>query len=417
MTDYGMKRLSKIPSYLEIGSPSAAIRRGMHCPLFGCTVLMRHMEKTAFLIVGTDKCGFYSKEILKVLDGDYMKAPLYIYALNESDVIFGCEDKLSDTLRLVCKKERPEIIYIISTCVTYYLIGEDMEGLVKKMEAELPAKLLYVNAHNFKQNSHVDGMRDMLSKFSSLMSAAPQRTGVNLLGDRESKITGTELGKYLEKHGVKINLVLPGRLSLCDIERSGGARLNIVLDSIGLDLVREMEKLGIPYIVFGKYARPERILAAYRQLETLLGLDPDPELESWAAETDKKRARLAEFTPKRQFALISFDVCLKLQALDFDILACFVISYNDMERELFSEWKSSGADPLVSLLTDFSRTEELNAALRPAVYIGRSYADKLRAMGIAMASPETAIKETGFELSNAVADLLYLAMKEVEEMR
>ena len=125
MSDFGMQRLSQIGSYRDIVSPSAAIRRGMHCPLFGCTLLMQSMEKTVTVVLGTEECGFYSKEILKVIQPDgYMQAPVYCYALEESDIVFGCEKQVLALLEQIYREEAPELIFLVSTCVTE-LIGED----------------------------------------------------------------------------------------------------------------------------------------------------------------------------------------------------------------------------------------------------------------------------------------------------
>lgn len=410
MNSFGMKRLSQVSSYSDIVSPSAAIRRGMHCPLFGCTLLMQEMENTAVVILGTEECGFYSKEILKVRHPrDYMEAPVYCYALEESDIVFGCEGKILSLLADICERDHPEMIFLVSTCVTE-LIGEDMAGLVRKASRQIPAKLLYVDADNFKQNSHVDGMSDMIAALSEgMLPWDGPRSGVNLLGDRECHWQDTELGRYLIRRGIPVRAVIPSQTSKKALVEACKARLNLVLDSTGLKLARQMEAMGIPCLIFGKYASAQRILKAYRAMEAALGLEPEKDLDRLARETDASWNRLAARAQGQRVVysnspLISFDVCLTLHRLGFEILACFVISYNDMERELFPELKASGMDPYMALLTDFSRTEELNTALRPTLYVGRSYKDKLEKLGIRMLSPETPICENGFALSQAVAE-------------
>lgn len=420
MSDFGMQRLSQIESYRDIVSPSAAIRRGMHCPLFGCTLLMQSMEKTVTIVLGTEECGFYSKEILKVIHPtDYMEAPVYCYALEESDIVFGCERQLLSLVKEIWEKEHPELIFLISTCVTE-LIGEDMAGLVRKLQSQVPCDLLYVDADNFKQNSHVDGMSDMIEAMAKLVPAGDgPRSGVNLLGDRECRWEDTELGRFLIRHQIPVHAVIPTRTSRKTLEDAAKAKLNIVLDSTGLKFAKEMEKSGTPYLIFGKYASPHRILEAYRRIETALEMEPDSDLEEQAQQTAQAWQALAAFAQGQRLVysnspLISFDTCIMLHQLGFEILACFVISYNDMERELFSELKASGMNPYVALLTDFSRTEELNAALHPTLYVGRSYKEKLDALGIRMLSPETAILENGFALSRAVAQEFYRCFAPVE---
>ncbi len=406
-----LKRLAELHSYSDIISPSAAIRRGMHCPLFGCSLLMQEMERTAVIILGTEECGFYSKEILKVANPrDYMKAPVYCYTLEESDIIFGCEKDLLLLIKEIEEKDRPDIIYLISTCVTS-LIGEDIKGLICKAQVSANAVLLLVEADNFRQNSHVDGMSDMTAALADHMkSYKGRRQGVNLLGVREEDWKCTELGRYLTRHQIPVRAVLPGGASLDALYDAPQAELNLVVDAIGLKLAKRMETFGVPYQVFGKYADPDRIRKAYRCLEQLLQLEPDPEIERLADSTKTSWEQLRHLPAHARRViytnspLIGFDTCLLLHRLGFEILACFTVSYNDFDRELFCECKASGMNPFMALLTDFNKTEELSRLLRPAYYIGRGYRERLEAMGIRMISPEDSPKENGFSLSMAMAD-------------
>ncbi len=410
MSDFGMQRLSQIGSYRDIVSPSAAIRRGMHCPLFGCTLLMQSMEKTVTVVLGTEECGFYSKEILKVIQPDgYMQAPVYCYALEESDIVFGCEKQVLALLEQIYREEAPELIFLVSTCVTE-LIGEDMAGLVQKARQRIPCPILYVDADNFKQNSHVDGMGDMIAAMAELIPAWDgPRTGVNLLGDRECSWENTELGRFLQRHRIPVHAVIPAQTSTEALADAAKAKLNIVLDSTGLQLARRMEAQGIPYLIFGKFASAQRILQAYRRIEESLGLTHEALLDDQARQTERAWQALAPLARGQSLVysnspLISFDACMTLHRLGFQILACFVISYNDMERALFGELKDSGMNPYMALLTDFSRAEELNTALHPTIYVGQTYKEKLDALGIRMLSPENAIAENGFALSRDVAE-------------
>lgn len=408
MSEFGMKRLSELSSYEEIVSPSVAIRRGIHCPLFGCSLIMQNMERAAVVILGTEECGFYSKEIMKVIHLDYMKAPVYCYALEESDIVFGCGTQIVELLQEICRKDAPEVIYLISTCVTE-LIGEDMAGLVQTASHQVPAKLFYVNADHFKLTSHLDGLSDMIAALAVQMQPYDgPRQGVNLLCDRECVWQDTELGRYLLRRQIPVRAVFPNGVSKHALEEATHAQLNLVLDSTGLKLAKQMETMGVPYLLFGKYAHAQRILQAYRSLEAALGLTADPTLETLARSTMARWEALAALGKQRvtyiNSPLISFDACLMMHQLGFEILACFVTGYNDIERALFPELKASGMDPYMALLTDFSRTEELNQALRPTLYVGPGYADRLEKLGIKMLPMDALIRENGFAMSQAMAE-------------
>ena len=77
MNKMTLTHLSNITAYDDISCPSKAIKRGMHCPLFGCILLTKYIADMPFLIVGTDECGFYGREIIKVVADDPLSYPVY----------------------------------------------------------------------------------------------------------------------------------------------------------------------------------------------------------------------------------------------------------------------------------------------------------------------------------------------------
>ena len=79
MNKMTLTHLSNITAYDDISCPSKAIKRGMHCPLFGCILLTKYIADMPFLIVGTDECGFYGREIIKVVADDPLS---YVIAIS-----------------------------------------------------------------------------------------------------------------------------------------------------------------------------------------------------------------------------------------------------------------------------------------------------------------------------------------------
>ena len=88
MNKMTLTHLSNITAYDDISCPSKAIKRGMHCPLFGCILLTKYIADMPFLIVGTDECGFYGREIIKVVADDPLSYPVYTYSIEENDVVY-----------------------------------------------------------------------------------------------------------------------------------------------------------------------------------------------------------------------------------------------------------------------------------------------------------------------------------------
>lgn len=110
MNKMTLTHLSNITAYDDISCPSKAIKRGMHCPLFGCILLTKYIADMPFLIVGTDECGFYGREIIKVVADDPLSYPVYTYSIEENDVVYGCGENLLKSLQQIQKTESPTAI-------------------------------------------------------------------------------------------------------------------------------------------------------------------------------------------------------------------------------------------------------------------------------------------------------------------
>lgn len=69
--------------------------------------------------------------------------------LNEADVISGGEAKLRDAIRFAESEFRPEAIIIVNSCVPA-LIGDDVDGIVARLQEEVSAKIVPIHCEGFK---------------------------------------------------------------------------------------------------------------------------------------------------------------------------------------------------------------------------------------------------------------------------
>lgn len=80
--------------------------------------------------------------------------------------------------------------------------------------------------------------------------------------------------QLLEQAGVQLGLQLPGKCSLQDLALAGRAKLNIVVDELGLELAKQMqEKLAVPYVYFPPMCNPNKVLQAYQELAAALEME------------------------------------------------------------------------------------------------------------------------------------------------
>lgn len=418
MTELHLPHLSEIACYDDITCSSKAIKRGMHCPLFGCVLLSRYVQDLSILIVGTDECGFYSRDIIKVVSPDPLSCPVYTYTIEERDVIYGCGDQILSSLREITRRDHPAAICVVSTCVPE-LIGEDLAGVVYEANDTLELPVLYCAAHNFGENSHVDGQSDLLACLSQLMEPCSPIPGrVNLLCGRDESEGQTELARWLADHHAEVGLQLPSRCSVEQIRRAASASLNIVTDPIGLKLAKKMQaQFSIPYVLFGKYADPERILRSYCHLETWLHLPHDTALDQKARSLSALWEQIGSLLQGKTYIysnspLILEDFMLMLGKYGAVPLACYIISKEDFERELFPELQDSGLNPLVTMLADFSISETLIRQQHPDFYLGRLSPSFVEETGICCLDFEDISGGQGFEALETVLTYLLTHLKE-----
>ena len=376
MTDT-LLHLSEAGSYDAITCPSKAIQRGMHCPLFGYVLMTKYFRDMPFLLIGTDECGFYGREIIKVVADDPLHLPVYTYNIEEKDVIYGCSTGVLSALQEIARREKPAAICVVSTCVPE-LIGEDIAGVVFEAMNTLAIPVIHCVAHNFGENSHVDGMSDFMASLIGLMEPVePRKKSVNLLCGRGEAEKEGELTRWLSENGIEILLRMPSEGSIADVQKAPAAQLNIVTDSIGIKLAQKMEAaFGIPYVLFGHYADPQRILKSYQALEQLLALPEDPALTKKAEALQSIWEEIGTLVSGKKFIysnspLISADAVLMLSQYGAEAIALYVISKNDFDRSLFPALSQKGIDPFVTMLTDFGISEKLLKKYKPEIFIGR----------------------------------------------
>ncbi|MBT9134392.1 MAG: Nitrogenase molybdenum-iron protein alpha chain [Firmicutes bacterium] len=401
-----LNRVSQISAAKDIRQLSHAQFPGTHCPLFGVALTAGYIKDMAVLLVGTDECTYYTQTFntgRRAADSS-MQDNFWSFAINQDDVVFGCAEKVAETIRHIDRTFSPKAIMIVTTCVLE-VIGEDYEALAESLQPDVNAKLLVVRTEHFKCNSHIPGIERTLTALAKLMQPTARQEGsVNILGHRYGKIADTEMFKLLTPHGISVNLAIPSRSAVDEIARATSASLNIVTDFTALPLAQIMQdKFSVPFVYFDKYMSPKRISAAYGKLSKMLGLDLAQESKDLRRELDDFLAAKAHVLAGKRFIygntpLLAFEFASSLSQLDMEPLLIQARDLYQNDDTYMRELLSQGHDPYVSRIANIAPLQALYSELKPNIYIGHENPQRLMELGIVQVAVDAAAAKLGFEV-------------------
>jgi len=124
-------------------------RGGESCAFDGAMIVLQPIADTAHIVHGPIACCGNSWEGRGTRSS---KGSLHTMGfttdMNELDIVYGAETKLSAAIRETYEKVKPKAIFVHATCVSG-LIGEDIGAVCKKVEEELGIRVIPVNAPGF----------------------------------------------------------------------------------------------------------------------------------------------------------------------------------------------------------------------------------------------------------------------------
>lgn len=417
-----LSRLDSINNIKDVKSLTHASFPGAHCPLFGAALLLKEIKDAVFVVIGTDECSYYTKqmtmrnEMYGGIDGRCVSV-----ILNQHDVTFGCQKKIESAFTELMEGYEPKAVFFITTCVVE-LIGDDVESVGEILGDEYGIPVVTVHTEHFKSENHIVGLERTLSACIGLMEKLPksEKVSVNILGQRSGKFADSELGKILEKADVDINLMLPG-CTVQDIFKSSRAHVNIVTGSIGLPLAKKMKrKFNIPYVLFEKFLDPEYILESYKNLFEILEIElPEEVLELYnKANETIKLGKDALKGCKYIYGNTPFQ-CFEAGAFMTNKLGMIPqliqVSYMTEEDDKYIENILKDENPYVCKSANIAPLQGVYDILKPDLYLGHEYAVRLAKKGIAMVRSDMASAMSGMEVIMFFVDELMRAYKEAKE--
>ncbi len=223
------------------------------CVFCGSRVVLYPITDALHLVHGPIGCAVYTWDIRGALSsGPELHRHSYSTDLQESDVIFGGEDKLYRALNQLIERINPKAAFVYSTCIVG-IIGDDLTGVCKKVEREKGIPVIPVESEGFKGNKRAGYNAACRAMFQlvgtgSIDDISP--LSVNILGDFNLAGEIWIVREYLERMGIHVVANITGDGRVDDLRRAHGAALNLVQCSGStIDLAKMMQdEYQIPFL-------------------------------------------------------------------------------------------------------------------------------------------------------------------------
>lgn len=222
------------------------------CMYCGARVVLNPITDAAHIVHGPIGCASYTWDIRGSLSSDSeMYRMSFSTDLREQDIIFGGEKKLSMAIDEIVEKEKPNVVFIYSTCVVG-VIGDDVKAVAKHAEMKHGIRVIPVHSSGFS-GTKKDGYKAACHAILDLMGdeVIEEKTphSLNFLGDFNLAAEAWIIRNYLEKIGLKLNTVMTGDATTKSLVRAKESALNVVQCAGSMTyLAKQMKmKYGMPF--------------------------------------------------------------------------------------------------------------------------------------------------------------------------
>jgi nitrogenase molybdenum-cofactor synthesis protein NifE len=215
------------------------------CVFCGSRVVLYPIADALHLVHGPIGCAVYTWDIRGALSsGPELHRLSFSTDLQELDVVFGGEKKLTAALFELIERHQPKAAFVYSTCIVG-IIGDDLEAVCRTVEAKTGIPVIPVQSEGFKGNKRA-GYTAACNAMARLIGTG-DTTGIsphsiNILGDFNLAGEIWMIREYFERMGVEVVANITGDGRIADIKRAHGAALNVVQCSGStMDLANMME--------------------------------------------------------------------------------------------------------------------------------------------------------------------------------
>jgi nitrogenase molybdenum-iron protein alpha chain len=240
-------------------TPGIITMRG--CTYAGCKgVVLGPSRDIVNITHGPIGCGFYSwltrrNQTDAGLDGENYMPYCFSTDMQDSDIIFGGEKKLTAAIQEAYDLFHPKAIAIFATCPVG-LIGDDIHTVAKRMKEKFgDCNVFAFSCEGYKGVSQSAGhhiANNQLFRHIVGVNDAPKEGEfkINLLGEYNIGGDGFEIDRIFKKCGITCLATYSGNSTYDQFASSHHADLNAVMCHRSINYVADMleTKFGIPWI-------------------------------------------------------------------------------------------------------------------------------------------------------------------------
>ena len=201
------------------------------CVFCGARVVLYPIADALHVVHGPIGCAAYTWDIRGAQSsGPQLHRNSFSTDLQEKDVIFGGEKKLTAALRELIAACRPKAAFVYSTCITG-IIGDDVGAVCKTLAEETGIPVIPVESPGFS-GTKKDGYRAACDALYQLVGTGStegiSNHSINLLG--EFNIAGETymMKDYFKRLGIEVVSCITGDGRVDELRRCHGAKLNLV---------------------------------------------------------------------------------------------------------------------------------------------------------------------------------------------
>jgi hypothetical protein len=323
------------------------------------------------------ECATYSRFVIPRAEGK--QGELHrMYVVDSEEVVFGCRAGLSEAVRRMAGAGARHLM-LIATCIPE-LIGEDLEGMLREIRGQVPARLTFVFMGHFKCNSHPQGYWKTFAALGGFMEARkrdPQRVNVLGQGPGKDPLPPPALLDVLERKGFHLRFLGLGT-SLEDFLEAPDAALNLVLSPLTEPLAVLMETaFGIPQVGLHNVYGIDAIDRAYDSIAEKLESPWDDAFREERQRALRWQERLAAklnglcgvFGPLG--TLMPVPLAVYLAGFGFRPLLLHMEEFYPADSGYAQELNALGFDPPVCHMVNFRRDLALVEAMAADLWLGQ----------------------------------------------
>ncbi len=242
------------------------------CVYCGARVVLNPITDAFHIVHGPIGCASYTWDIRGSLSsGSDLYRNSFSTDLQEKDIIFGGEKKLTAAIEEVVEKHNPKLIFVYATCIVG-VIGDDVDAVCKLMSAKHNIRVIPVKSPGFSGNKSVGYRMACNAIMELILPHKPEkREGINILGDFNLAGELWIVKEYLKMMGIPVIATITGDSDYETLLQAPAAKLNVVQCAGSSTYLanRMEEELGIPFIKVSFYGIEDTINSLIRIAEAL----------------------------------------------------------------------------------------------------------------------------------------------------